>query len=58
MRVREQVRYIRAKFGEPIEVCLKENNDVVVRFENGATITIEDSAYRCGYQGTGPSLFF
>lgn len=56
--VREQVRYLRAQFGEPIEVHIKENNDIDVRFENGATITIEDSAYRCGYQGTGPLLFF
>jgi len=56
--VREQVRYLRAQFGEIIEVRLKKNNDVDVRFENGATITIEDAAYRCGYQGTGPLLFF
>lgn len=55
--VREQVRNLRAQFGEPIEVRIKKSGDIDVCFKNGATITL-GPGYKYGYQGTGPLLFF
>lgn len=56
--VQDQVEFLRSSYGEIVEVRLTPSDVLEVTFADGNVITITDSAYRCGYMGTGPLALF
>jgi hypothetical protein len=55
-KAEEEYRRLKALFGNPRKIQLKENGDINVIFNNGDTITL-GYPYKWGYYGTGPTLF-